>query len=292
MKNGADFLKRVLNISIEGNPNMVINTRKKLLYVTSLLLVFSSIFGCTMRRISEQELNKTHNLIIVPFRGTPAMIVANTSILSMIAPVIYIGVEKATRGSRQQVVSTLNDNFGKWEPSVVIAQECSSLIKQFQATKIRNITILKEMESHQSEELRKNDPGRFSAKERSIHKWISAGSKWIKSDNNSFYKQISESSNADWALEIFISTLSIFGDKTTISTPMKLTNIKSGEVITSIGSLGSEFNFNSSLKLEKISDFNLYINDFRNGAKETCSKILSKAGLINRVEQNININSK
>lgn len=254
--------------------------KKKLFITTSLLLISLFIFGCTMHRIPEQELNKTHNLIIVPFRGTPAMIVTNTGVLSIISPVIYAGVEKISRGSKQQIVTLLNDNFGHWEPSLVIAQECSNLIKNSQSTKIKNIAIINSRESHHSEELRKKDTGRFSAKERSIHKWISVGKKWLKSDyNESFYKKIAQNSNADWALEIFISVLSIHKNKTTLSTPMKLINIKSGKVITSIGSLESEFSFKTSFKLEKVSDFNLYIKDFRNGAKQTCSKILSKAGL-------------
>lgn len=226
--------------------------RKKFFSYASLLLILLPMFGCaTMSRIPDQELNKTHNLIIVPFKGTPAMVVANTGWLSAILPVIYVGVEKLSRGGRQEIVTVLNDNFGGWEPSVIVAQECSNLIEKYQTTKIENITIIDSRESRHSEELRNEDPGRFSAKERTIYKWIAVGDKWLESDNSqSYYKDTSLNRDSDWALEIFISVLSIFENKTTFAIIIKLVNLTTGEVITSIGALEAEFSFKASFKLE------------------------------------------
>lgn len=251
--------------------------------IISSLWVICLIFGCIVNRLPAQELNETHNLIIVPFRGTPAMLVAKTGALSVIAPIIYMGMEKGSRKGRQQIVSILNENYGNWDPIYVIAQECSCLIEKFQAMEIENIEIVNTRIFNKSEELRKkeDDLGNFSAKERSINKWIAVGNKWLKNkDNKLLYQQISQNNNVDWVLEIFISVLSVYQNKTTISTPMKLTNIKTGKVITSIGSLKSQFSFETTFELENISDFDLYIKDFQIGAKQACKKILGKAGLL------------
>ncbi len=247
--------------------------------VIIILILVILISGCT-KAIRLEEAKNRHNLIIVPFKASPVQIRswgAGTVLLGGVVGAAL--VDGATKEGREKVVNTLNEISGQWDPSVVIAQECLSLINKYSTLQIEKVTIVDAREMPGTETMRLKEPKIFTST--SVHGlkgWTDAGSRFIRKSKSPIqYRQDYPQSGADFALEVFSSMIHIIKmKKIQFNVILKLVDTSSSEKI----ALNWEYaTFPISLGKD-LSDFKTFEDEFRNASRELCSKTLNKIGLI------------
>ena len=114
-------------------------TRHKVILI---LLLSTLIFGCSYTKaIRQEEAKNKHNIIIVPFKAAPIKI-HPYDIAAAIFPLFGSTiVHEMTKGERETIADTLNKTHGQWNPSVIIARECSNLIKGSTILKTENVIL-------------------------------------------------------------------------------------------------------------------------------------------------------
>jgi hypothetical protein len=131
---------------------------KSTCYKIAVILVLGTlIFGCSPKMaIRRDNINTKHNILLVPFKAPPVAITGAGLGSFILAG--YVGValvDAATKEGREKVVDTLNENAGQWEPTRVIAEECSDLIKKDTPFQIESISIVDTREMPVSGDVRK-----------------------------------------------------------------------------------------------------------------------------------------
>ena len=247
-----------------------------------ILMLVILISGCYRKAIRQEEAKNRHTLIIVPFKAPPVAIMswgAGTVILAGVAGAAV--VDGATKEGREKTVDTLNRTSGQWEPSGVLAQECLDLIKKGTTFQIENISMVESRIMPGLESLQTKDSKVFTA-ESQIYgfgsPWMQAGGRMLRGSKSHIqYKQEYPQSNADWALEVFSTYIHMRKlQKIEFNVGLKLVDTSSGEKIAFKDTYDT---FAISLSKD-ISNFKLFEDEFRSAARQICSRVLSKMGLI------------
>jgi len=250
--------------------------------VIIILMLVISISGCYRKAIRQEEVKNRHNLIIVPFKAPPVAIMSyggGTVILFGVAGAA--AVDGATKEGREKIVDILNRNSGQWEPSDVLAQECLGLIKNGTTFQIENISIVESRIMPGLESLQTKDSKVFTA-ESQIYgfgsPWMQAGGRMLRGSKSHIqYKEEYPQSSADWALEVFSSYIYIRKmKKIEFNVGLKLVETSSRKKISFKDTYDT---FAISLSKD-ISNFKLFEDEFRSAARQMCSVVLSKMGLI------------
>jgi hypothetical protein len=240
------------------------------------------ISGCSYKKVVRQEeVKNKHNIIIVPFKAPPVAIMGGG--LGSFILGGYVGValvDAATKEGRTKVVDRLNEISDQWNPSVVIAQECQTLIKGSTVLQIENVTIVDSRELPGTEDLRSKEPKLFTTQTPFGlgGGWMRAGSRWVRESKSPIkYRQDYPESTADWSLEVFSTYITLAKmKKIEFNVILKLVDTSSGEKIALDGTYDT---FEISLAKD-ISNFKTLEEEFRNASRQLCSKVLSKMGLI------------
>ena len=245
-----------------------------------ILTVGLLISGCYFKSVPKEEARVTHNLLIVPFKASPIQFRSWGSgtylLVGLIGTTI---VDETTKQGREKVVNLLNEAAGQWDPSVVVAQECLSLINGYSALRIEKVTIVDAREMPGEETMRLKEPRLFSSTPTSgAREWLGAGARFIKKSKSLIqYSQEYPQSGADLALELFICYIDIVKmNKIELGVIAKLVDTSSGKKIALSVHDGS---FPISLGKD-LSNFKRFEDEFRNGSRESCRQALRKMGLI------------
>lgn len=254
-------------------------TYYKIIMVLTLCLL---TIGCYKKVIRQEEVKIKHNIIMVPFKAPPVAIIGYGAETVLLGGVVGAAMmDGATKVKREKIVDILNDIRGQWEPNIVLAEECSDLIKKNTNLQIENISIVESRLMPGVENVQTIDSKVFTA-ESQIYgfgsPWMQSASRMVrKSKTHIQYKLEYPQSNADWALEVFSAYIHISKmKKIEFNLYLKLVDTSSGEKV------ALDFAYdNFSISLGKdVSDFRLFEEEFRSAARQLCSKLLRRMGLI------------
>jgi hypothetical protein len=245
-----------------------------------ILTVSLLIPGCYFKSVPKEEGRVTHNLLIVPFKAPPIHFRSWGSGTVLMGGVIGTAVvDETTKGGREKVVNMLNEAAGQWDPSVVVAQECLSLINGYSALQIEKVAIVDARDMPGTETKRLKEPRLFTSTPVSGGgEWTMEGARFIKKSKSLIqYSQEYPQSGADLALELFPCHIHIIRmKKIELMFISKLVDTSSGKKI-ALSAHDDSF----PISLEKdLSNFKGFEDEFRNASRELCSKTLKKMGLI------------
>lgn len=263
---------------------------KSIYYKFATILVFTLLTSsCASYKASirPDELKTRHDVLIVPFKAAPITVSkSGTGTFLLFGPIGRDIVEASYKEEREKIVDKLRKIHGQWNPSIVLAKECSNLIAKSSVIQVESTTIVKMRELPGAESLRQKESNVFTTKLREgiwtniVVDWLNAGGQWFKKNSSPIqYKQDYSESNADWSLEVFSSYNQIREGEIRSNVILKLFNISSREKIASSVAFDS---FQIS-PIKEISDFKIFKREYRIAANQLCGKALSEMGLISKL---------
>jgi hypothetical protein len=255
-----------------------------------IVLLFSvPLISCTTKNIYHEELLKPHELLVIPYKAAPVKILTDSpagwlALALVLNPLIVEEIKAEANKSDVEIAAELLEKLrGEWNPSTALANECSEVIKNNQKAKINTITIAITRELPGVEELRLSDPNVFSKSSGGTNDWARfSGLKWIPNDSPTIpYKLEYPQNTADWALEIFVSSMSLRDESMVLVLAIKMFNINTGERIAAADTFGK---FDRTPIKDELG-FKQFEKEFGGAAKQLCNSALNKIGLIGIAEK-------
>lgn len=248
-----------------------------------LIIICSMTTACGFGRlsISKDEFNKSHNVVVIPYKPPPTKIEINNPVaVGLIFGFIGLTVNQALTGvERYKIADYLTKSAGSWNPSITAAEECLKILRKKSKAAIITLSISELGELPGADILRKEEPRTFTETDAS---W---GSNWanvwsdFRNTNTSLlkYKEKHPEIKEDWALEVFNLATAFTDEFMLYGLYIKLMNTNTNEKIAA-GFVAGEYSYPT---LKKGYSFDDIKQIFTSVSENACSRILSDMGLIN-----------
>ncbi len=254
--------------------------------VIAILLLCTLIPGCYLRSVPKEELRTKHNIMIVPFRAPPVAVIGHGTGAVLLGGVVGTAVmESTTKAKREQIADELNEIRGQWEANIVLAEECSDLIKKSTNLQVENIFIVEsrampgfENEGAMGSKIFTAEPLVYGLGSPSMQLWMRSAAQMQRNSRSHIqYKQEYAQIGADWALEVFTSYIQILRMKTIkIQLYLKLVETSSGKRV-AVYTAADKF---PVFVGQDFLNFKLFEEEYRSAARQLCTRLLGKMGLI------------
>lgn len=257
--------------------------KKRLFVVFAASLCIIFLISCTgTKSIHKEDLNKTHDLLVVPYRTRPIEIYTIPRGAGiMIGFLGSVLIEAANKGDKEKYAELLNKLRGEWNPSTTIAKECSYLIKNDRKVKINSIEIadirvLPGTEGEGGNIFLAETFGRSEYRFSPRVKW------WDRDSSAIQYKNEYPRIRVDWALEFNTYNTLIQNDTFSFTLAIKMFDIDKGETIAAGYSHGESFTITPIIDEP---GFKKFEQEFSSAARLACGRVLGDIGLINFSEK-------
>lgn len=245
------------------------------------LLLGVMMVSCSQKMVVPQpSIGTSHSILVIPFKAPPAAIMSGGTTAGFVLGGFagYGLVHASTKEEREKIADTLNTQSGRWEPILVIAQECSDLIRTSTHLRVENISIA-EPRPMPGLDAQAKDAKRFTAESQVYaagSPWSRAGNQMLGNSDYVSYRKEYPQASADWALEVFSTYMWVTGmDKISFNVYLKVVDMSSGQKV-ALDYAYDEFGISLG---KDISRFELFEGEFRGGARQLCAKIVSNMGL-------------
>lgn len=254
--------------------------RKKLFVILAASLCMIFLISCSDRQyIRSEELKKSHDILIIPYKSAPVRILSGSYLVSPLATAL---LSVSMRGSNEEYKGIMEKMRGDWNPSIVMVKACEDLIKSDGKVQISKMEIANIRELPGLEDLRSSDPNIFSTSMNNIP-WMQFVRKWAANDSPSIqYKQEYPQNKSDWVMETYMQNITInpLRESMQLMVVIKIFNINTGEKI----ALDYDWDSFDMTIIKDESGFKKFEEEFGVAAKKLCGRTLGKTGLINYKE--------
>jgi hypothetical protein len=246
-----------------------------------LLLIVFLVSACSLGRLAvpKDELNKPHNVLVIPYKANPIKVNVETPLLAIIAfGGLGIAIHQAvTSDERGKVAEYLNKSGGDWNPSMATAEECLKILNKDAKGYIASTTIGKITELPGVENLRKEEPRTFTEGKNWSYDWEKIWNDYRNTNTSLIkYKNENPKISPDWSLEMFNFLVSFTDEHMWYCLYVKLMNSITNEKIAA-GMAKNEYPIPT---LQEGFDFNAFDQIFRGVAQKACTSAMVEMGLI------------